>query len=166
MRTDKEYRACSLFLGKRSFICPKCCSWKKHKPTPKRAKIIFGFKWETTFLVTLGWHPLAGSCNASHSGRLMSSFKWVEYAMPFHSKKLNPHILQKQEVVLWGCLGKNALWRISSHLNKHEHSMDLPTRAFSGWKVEKPLFSSLEKLRGVYFLKRDMTPSGPEFCPV
>lgn len=98
MRTDKGHRACSLFLGKRSFFCPKFWSWRKHKSTPKRAKIIFGFKWETTFLVTLGWHPLAASCN---SGRLMSSSKWVEYAMPFHSKKLNPHILQ-QEVVLWG----------------------------------------------------------------
>lgn len=63
MRTDKGYKACSLFLGKRSFFCPKCCSWKKHKSTPKRAQIIFGFKWETTFLVTLGWHPLAGSSN-------------------------------------------------------------------------------------------------------
>lgn len=165
MRTDKEYRACSLFLGKRSFVRPKCCSWKKHKSTPQRTKIIFGFKWETTFLVTLGWHPLAGSYNTPHSRRLMSSSKWVEYAVPFHSKKLSPHILEKREAVLWGCLGKNVLWWVSSHLNKREHSKGLPTRTFSGWKVEKPPFSSLGKPR-VHFLKREMTLSGPEFCPV
>lgn len=109
MRTDKGYRACSLSLGKRNSFCPKCCSWRRHKSTPQRAQIMFGSKWETTFLVTLGWQSLAALGSTFPRWKASSSSRWVEYVMSFHSEKLNPHILQKQEVVLCGLLGKECL---------------------------------------------------------
>lgn len=141
------------------------CSWREHKSTSQRAQIIFGFKWETLSWLCSGggilwlvWVTLSPQWKAYHSP------KWVEYAMPFRSKKLKPHLLQK--VVLWGGLGKNVLWWLSSHLNKHELSMGLSKRALSGRKAEKPWFSSLEELRGIYFLQRAMTPFGPDLCLV
>lgn len=103
-RTDKGYRACSLFLGKRS-----CFSLKSYivggniNLPPKEPKSYLDSSGKP-----LSWLCLSGilwlvQVILSPRGRLMSSSKWVEYVMPFHSKKLNPHILQKQEVVFWGC---------------------------------------------------------------
>lgn len=160
MRTDKGYRACSLFLGKRNAFCPKCCRWRKHKSTPKEPKSYLDPSGKP-----LSWSRLGGilwlvQVTLSLSGRLWVPLGGLNMLCLFTQRNSIHIFYRSRRLSFAGCLGKNVLWWKSSHLNKHKHSMGLPERAFSGQKVEKPLFSSLEKLRGVNFLVREVAPSG------
>lgn len=114
----------------------------------------------------LSWSRLGGilwlvQVTLSLSGRLRVPLGGLNMLCLFTQRNSIHIFYRSKRLSFAGWLGKNVLWQTSSHLNKHEHSMGLPERAFSGQKVEKPLFSSLEKLRGVDFLVREVAPSSP-----
>lgn len=114
----------------------------------------------------LSWSRLGGSLwllrvALSLGGRLRVPLGGLNMLCLFTQRNSIHIFYRSRRLSFAGCLGKNVLWRTSSHLNKHEHSMGLPEGAFSGQKVEKPLFSCLEKLRGDDFLVRAVAPSGP-----